>query len=135
MNCWYQVTTLTNNWKFWRTLQPCLFKVVVKNSLTLTIKYTSRYDVSFNIFLFEVQDLILYLLDLSKMFACLSLFVIFFSEWKVQILFAFWFEYRLLILLFIMLLFKFLFGLFFVFLLPILFAFFFGVFITNFFLC
>lgn len=74
------VFTFTTNWKSCGVLKPCLFEVTVKDSLSLSIKNTSRDNISSESRSLSFKNKVFNFLNNFVFFTCLSNFVVGFSK-------------------------------------------------------
>jgi len=105
MNCWKEVVSISDVGKSYWILKPGFFDMRVEDSLTLSVKDTSRDNIGLDILLFEIEYFILDLLDYFIFFDWISLLVIELSPGEMSILLSdllllFWFHFLLLLLLF-----------------------------------
>lgn len=90
MNGWNEVLTLANNGELLWILLPCALEMVIKDGFTETVEDTSRDDIGLHAFFLEVENAVLNLLDLGVLSASLSLLIVPFSEWVMDISLPLW---------------------------------------------
>ena len=88
MDAGYEVTSRTNVGQFCWILKPCLFEVLVKNVLSVSVQHSTRDHIHFHVFLLESQQLVLDILYQLVLWSRLSELVVFFREGDLNHIFG-----------------------------------------------
>ena len=84
VNGWHEVVALTHDRKAFGVLEPCALEVAVEDGLSLSVKDTSRDNVSLNVFLFEIEDHVFSLLHLCVLLGALTHSIVSLGKCVVQ---------------------------------------------------
>jgi hypothetical protein len=86
VDSWDLVLSFSDIWQVGWLLEPSVLEVVVENSLSLTVKDTSRDNVSLEIRLVNADNFFFNFLDLLVFWSRVSHLVVFFSIWNLFVL-------------------------------------------------